>query len=111
MGARPRFAKRTLPMGKVTRGGLWEANIFFDDIDRYDFLKTLAAACLKTCWQVHAYCWMSNHFHLVLETPEANLVEGMRWLLRPRCAARSSMIRPRNPTSSTNKEKSDLMDI
>ena len=30
--------------------------------------------------KVHAYCLMSNHFHLVLETHEANLVEGMRWL-------------------------------
>src|SRR5436309_2345288 len=32
-------------------------------------------------WQVHAYCLMSNHFHLVVETPRANLVEGMKWLL------------------------------
>ena len=31
--------------------------------------------------QVHAYCLMSNHFHLVVETPRANLVEGMKWLL------------------------------
>ncbi len=39
------------------------------------------AACEKTGWQVHAYCLMSNHFHLVVETPRANLIEGMRWLL------------------------------
>ena len=38
-------------------------------------------ACQKTGWQVHAYCLMRNHFHLVAETPEPNLVEGMRWLL------------------------------
>ncbi|MCX6916988.1 MAG: transposase, partial [Verrucomicrobia bacterium] len=37
--------------------------------------------CQKTAWQVHAYCLMRNHFHLVVETPDANLVEGMRWLL------------------------------
>jgi putative transposase len=42
---------------------------------------TLAEACRKTAWQVHAYCLMRNHFHLVLETPNANLVEGMRWFL------------------------------
>jgi len=54
--------------------------IFLDDVDRQDFLKTLAEGCLKTGWQVHAYCLMNNHFHLVLETPNANLVEGMRWL-------------------------------
>lgn len=56
-------------------------DIFLDDVDRQDFLKTLAEACQKTDWQVHAYCLMRNHFHLVAETPNANLVEGMRWLL------------------------------
>jgi REP element-mobilizing transposase RayT len=38
-------------------------------------------ACQKTGRQVHAYCLMNNHFHLVLETPRANLVDGMRWFL------------------------------
>jgi putative transposase len=56
-------------------------DIFVDDVDRQDFLKTLAEACQKTDWQVHAYCLMRNHFHLVVETPNGNLVEGMRWLL------------------------------
>src|SRR5437762_4886540 len=55
-------------------------DIFFDDVDRYDFLKTLAEACQKTDWQVHALCLMGNHYHLVLETPNANLVVGMAWL-------------------------------
>ncbi len=54
--------------------------IFLDDVDRHDFLKTLAEACQKTGWQVHAYCLMSNHYHLVVETPNANLVAGMAWL-------------------------------
>ena len=56
-------------------------NIFVDDVDRQDFLKTLAEACQKTSWQMHAYCLMKNHFHLVVETANANLVEGMRWFL------------------------------
>jgi hypothetical protein len=34
---------------------------YLDDVDRHDFLKTLAEACQKTDWQVHAYCLMSNH--------------------------------------------------
>ena len=34
----------------------------------------------KTGWQVHAYCLMANHYHLVVETPNANLVAGMAWL-------------------------------
>jgi REP-associated tyrosine transposase len=55
--------------------------IFRDDKDRHGFLDTLAEACGKTAWQVHALCLMANHFHLVLETPQANLVAGMKWFL------------------------------
>ncbi len=58
-----------------------KGDIFLDDVDRQDFLKTLAEACAKTGFQVHAHCLMRNHFHLVVETPNANLVAGMRWLL------------------------------
>ena len=63
----------------MSRGNRRE-KIFLDDVDRQDFLKTLAEACQKTGWQVHGYCLMSNHYHLVVETPEANLVAGMAWL-------------------------------
>ena len=56
-------------------------DIYLNDVDRQDFLKTLAEACQKAGFQVHAYCLMRNHFHLVVETPNANLVAGMRWLL------------------------------
>ena len=38
--------------------------IFRDHRDRHSFLATLRATCAKTDWQVHAYCLMSNHFHL-----------------------------------------------
>ncbi|MBU6410985.1 MAG: transposase [Verrucomicrobiota bacterium] len=55
--------------------------IFKDDQDRRRFLETLGEACLKTGWQVHAYSLMPNHFHLVMETPRANLVSGMKWFL------------------------------
>ena len=55
--------------------------IYADDQDRLLFLDTLAEACEKTDWQVHAWCLMSNHFHLVSETPRGNLVHGMQWLL------------------------------
>lgn len=44
------------------------------------FEKTLFEACEKCGWRLHAYVIMSNHYHLALETPEGNLVEGMRWL-------------------------------
>ena len=55
--------------------------IFKDDLDRERFLETLGEACLKTGWQVQVYCRVSNHFHLVVETPGPNLVAGMKWLL------------------------------
>jgi REP element-mobilizing transposase RayT len=55
--------------------------IFRSDQDRLLFLDTLGEACQKTGWQVHALCLMPNHFHLVLETPNANLVAGMKWFL------------------------------
>jgi REP element-mobilizing transposase RayT len=55
--------------------------IFMDDADRQRFVDTLGEACAKTGWQVHAYVLMPNHFHLVVETPQPNLVAGMKWLL------------------------------
>ena len=64
----------------MSRGDRRE-DIFHDDVDRQDFVKTLAEACQKTGWEVHAYCLMANHFHLVVETPQGNLVAGMRWFL------------------------------
>src|SRR6266571_7308225 len=64
----------------INRGDRREP-IFVDDADRRRFLETLAEACAKAQWQVHAYCLMGNHFHLVLEAPLANLVAGMRWFL------------------------------
>jgi len=58
-----------------------KGKIFETDVDRQDFVKRLAEACAKTGFEVHAYCLMRNHFHLVVETPNGNLVAGMRWLL------------------------------
>ena len=55
--------------------------IFVDDADRQRFVQTLGEVCAKTGWQVHAYVLMPNHFHVVVETPQPNLVAGMKWLL------------------------------
>jgi len=52
----------------MNRGDRREA-IFNGDNDRLLFLETLAEACDKTDWQIHAWCLMKNHFHLVVETP------------------------------------------
>src|SRR5450759_2140293 len=68
-------------MYHVMNRGDQREDIFRDDQDRQRFLCTLGEVCGKTDWQVHAYCLMRNHFHLVLETPQPNLVFGMKWLL------------------------------
>jgi len=64
----------------MNRGDRREA-IFRDEADRQRFVETLGEACARSGWQVHAYCLMSNHFHLVVETPQPTLVAGMKWFL------------------------------
>ncbi len=63
----------------MARGNRREA-IFLDDDDRRFFLQTLSEACGRTGWRVHAWVLMGNHYHLFIETPEANLSVGMKWL-------------------------------
>lgn len=64
----------------VLNRGNYRTDIFRSDKAKAAFLKCLAEACEKTGWLVHAWCLMSNHYHLAISTPQANLVEGMRWL-------------------------------
>jgi REP-associated tyrosine transposase len=64
----------------MSRGDHQEV-IFRGDDDRQLFLRTLDEGCTRADWQVHSLCLMGNHFHLVLETPRANLADGMKWLL------------------------------
>ena len=63
----------------MARGNQGRA-IFRDDRDRRRFLETVGEACAKTGWWIHAYVLMENHYHLLVETPEGNLVAGMKWL-------------------------------
>jgi len=63
----------------MARGNRQEA-IVDDDADRKTFLRTLGEAAEKTGFRIHAYALMSNHYHLLLETPKANLSAGMGWL-------------------------------
>jgi putative transposase len=63
----------------MARGNRRQA-IFHGDDDWRFFLQTLGEACGRTGWRVHAWVLMGNHYHLFIETPEANLVAGMGWL-------------------------------
>src|SRR5689334_22691088 len=51
--------------------------LFIDDADRSFFLDELGVCAAKHRWTVLAYCLMPNHLHLVVETPETNLGDGM----------------------------------
>lgn len=53
--------------------------IFDTDRDRNCFLDTLGEVCERAGFVVHGYVLMSNHYHLLLETPAGNLVAGMKW--------------------------------
>jgi len=53
----------------MARGNQGRA-IFKDDPDRRRFLETLAEACEKTGWRIHASVLMGNYYHLKVETPE-----------------------------------------
>jgi len=64
----------------VTSRGDRREDIYEDDIDRRDFPSLLAEVCDTSNWDCHGYCLMSNHYHLLIETPESNLSQGMRQL-------------------------------
>jgi len=55
--------------------------IFDGDDDCKAFLFRLGKVCESHGWRVHAWVLMGNHFHLLVETPEPNLVTGMKYLL------------------------------
>ena len=52
--------------------------LFQDDQDRQRFLEKLGEACAKTGFRIHACVLMGNYYHLLLQTPEGNLVAGMK---------------------------------
>jgi REP element-mobilizing transposase RayT len=55
-------------------------SLFRDDTDREKFLALLATAARQEAWEVHAYCLMSNHYHLLVEIPRGELSHGMHSL-------------------------------
>jgi putative transposase len=64
----------------ITSRGNGRNLIYLQDDDFELFLQILANVCERYNWVVHAYCLMSNHYHLLVETPDANLSQGMRQL-------------------------------
>ncbi len=64
----------------ITSRGNARQDIFLDDRDRERFLETLGRMVDRFGWICHAYCLMNNHYHLLIETPRANLSQGMQLL-------------------------------
>ena len=64
----------------VTSRGNGRQQIYFTDDDRSAFLGVLGEGVARFGWLCHAYCLMTNHYHLLVETPHANLSQGMRQL-------------------------------
>ena len=64
----------------VTSRGNEKKDIFKSAADREKFLFYLASACARYGAEIHAYCLMTNHYHLMLETPFANLSLVMKYI-------------------------------
>lgn len=78
--ARPLRIEFSGALYHVTSRGDRRENIFEDAEDRLTFLRVLAEVVDRFNWLCHAYCLMSNHYHLIVETPDGNLSKGMRQL-------------------------------
>ncbi len=61
----------------VVNRGASRRDIFFGDRDRYEFERLLGVAHDRFDVRVHAYCLMTNHFHLLLECPDGHLSDAM----------------------------------
>jgi putative transposase len=69
----------------VTARGNERKDIFRDDADHFHFLELLGELAERFGLRVHAYVLMDNHYHLLAETPEANLSRAMQWLNASYC--------------------------
>lgn len=61
----------------VVNRGVAQQTIFFDDRDRLEFLRLLGVAHERFGTRIHAYCLMTNHYHLLIECPEGRISEAM----------------------------------
>lgn len=64
----------------VINRGNYRRDLFINEGAHLSFERCLFEACEKCGWVLEGYCVMTNHFHLVIRTPEGNLVYGMKWL-------------------------------
>jgi putative transposase len=78
--ARPLRIELSGGLYHVTSRGDRREDIYFSEDDRRAWLEVFGQVCERFNWVCHAYCQMTNHYHIVVETPEGNLSQGMRQL-------------------------------
>jgi REP element-mobilizing transposase RayT len=78
--ARPLRIEYAGALYHVTSRGDGREAIYLEDNDRELFLGVLGEVCEQFNWAIHAWCEMTNHYHLLVETPDGNLSKGMRHL-------------------------------
>jgi putative transposase len=78
--ARPLRLELTGGLYHVTSRGNARSEIYLDNEDRVNWLELFNDVCSRFNWICHAYCLMSNHYHVIVETVEGNLSKGMRQL-------------------------------
>jgi putative transposase len=71
----------------VTSRGNGRQKIFLDEQDNRNFLELFGKTLERFNWICHAFCLMVNHYHLMIETPDANLSKGMHHLNANFCQA------------------------
>lgn len=64
----------------VINRGNYRQDLFINEGAHLAFESCLFEACTMCGWVLEGYCVMTNHFHLVIRTPEGNLIYGMKWL-------------------------------
>ena len=78
--ARPLRLEFDYALWHITSRGNERRDIYRDDADRERFIAILGETVTRFGWRLLAWVLMSNHYHLVVQTPEANLSRGMHWL-------------------------------
>jgi len=78
--ARPPRIEYPNALYHVTSRGKDRQDIFTDNADRQQWLEIFASVCNRMKWRCYGYCLMDSHYHIIIETPLANLAQGMRQL-------------------------------
>ena len=78
--ARPHRIEYPNALYHVTSRGKEQEEIFTDDTDRQQWLEVFSSVCCRMNWRCYGYCLMDSHYHIIIETPQANLARGMRQL-------------------------------